>query len=138
METLRESNPYDPPASSLARTPAHSAELASRWQRLFGRLIDSLLAEALQIPLFLTLGLEGFLKLARDPDRMRELYVGSPAGLVWTMGGFALGALNWYLVATRGQTLGKIVAGTRIVRLDGTPVGFIDGVLLRYGLFGLP
>ena len=40
-------------------------------------------------------------------------------------------AYQWYLVATTGQSLAKRWMGIKIVRLDGSPVGFVHGVLLR-------
>jgi uncharacterized RDD family membrane protein YckC len=43
----------------------------------------------------------------------------------------AVSIYQWYLIATTGQTIGKRVAHVRIVRVDDTPVGFVDGVLLR-------
>jgi uncharacterized RDD family membrane protein YckC len=39
--------------------------------------------------------------------------------------------LQWYLIATCGQTLGKRAMGTRIVRTDGSPAGFLRGVVMR-------
>ncbi len=53
----------------------------------------------------------------------------------------AISVVQWVLIWTRGQTLGKLALGLRIVRTDGAPVGFVHGVALRcwtLGLFQLP
>jgi hypothetical protein len=40
-------------------------------------------------------------------------------------------ALNWLLIAQRGQSIGKLVARTRIMLADGSNPGFVHGVVLR-------
>ena len=55
-------------------------------------------------------------------------------GLVW----LALFVCQCYLLAQRGQTIGKIVMGLRIVRFeDGTNPGFVKAVLMRTFLWAL-
>jgi len=52
--------------------------------------------------------------------------------LIWFLPGFLIGI--WYhvhLVKRYGGTPGKLVLGVRIVKLDGTPVGYKEA-LLRY------
>ncbi len=44
---------------------------------------------------------------------------------------------NWYLIATRGQTIGKRWLGLRIVKDTGAPVDFVTGVLLRSWITGV-
>jgi uncharacterized RDD family membrane protein YckC len=73
----------------------------------------------------------------------------SGAGLHWGVGllsGFGLMSIVWlgmlvcqcYLLAVRGQTIGKIVMGLRIVRFeDGGNPGFVKAVLLRTFLWAL-
>mgnify|MGYP000117593833 CR=1 FL=1 len=39
--------------------------------------------------------------------------------------------VNWWLIVDRGQTLGKMAVGTRIVTEDGAPVDFVKGVIMR-------
>ena len=38
---------------------------------------------------------------------------------------------QWYLISTTGQSLAKRWMGIKIVRIDGTPVNFVNGVILR-------
>jgi uncharacterized RDD family membrane protein YckC len=49
----------------------------------------------------------------------------------------AINIVNWTLLARRGQTIGKIVAGTRVVLLDGSPAPFKKIVVLRTWVFHL-
>jgi uncharacterized RDD family membrane protein YckC len=46
--------------------------------------------------------------------------------------------LQWFLIANYGQTIGKRLFKTRIVRVDGSPVGFFHGVVLRSWVGCLP
>ena len=73
----------------------------------------------------------------------------SGVGFHWGVGllsGFGLMSIVWlgmlvcqcYLLAVRGQTIGKIVMGLRIVRFeDGGNPGFVKAVLLRTFLWAL-
>src|SRR5207244_345625 len=38
---------------------------------------------------------------------------------------------QWYSVVTRGQSIAKRWLGVRIVAMDGSAVGFVNGVILR-------
>ncbi len=39
--------------------------------------------------------------------------------------------VQFQLHQTKGKTLGKLLAGTRVVRTDGTPAGLVRGWLVR-------
>jgi uncharacterized RDD family membrane protein YckC len=43
----------------------------------------------------------------------------------------AFAILQWVMIATRGQTLGKRWLHIKIVRESGAPVDFVTGVVLR-------
>jgi uncharacterized RDD family membrane protein YckC len=43
----------------------------------------------------------------------------------------AISVYQWYLIAKQGQSIGKRWQGIRIVQMDGAPVGFLRGVVLR-------
>ena len=45
--------------------------------------------------------------------------------------------LQWYLISTRGQSLGKLVAGIRIINRGGFPPGFLHGIVFRQWLFAI-
>ena len=69
--------------------------------------------------------------------RMEDLdLTGFAEGLIWVWAGL-MGALLFQaiLIAVRGQNLGKLLVGVRVVRADnGAPAGFVRGVLLRFSL----
>jgi uncharacterized RDD family membrane protein YckC len=68
--------------------------------------------------------------------RMEDLdLTGVAEGAVWMWAGlFGACLLQSLLIAARGQNLGKLLVGARVVRLDGAPAGFVRGVLLRFAL----
>jgi uncharacterized RDD family membrane protein YckC len=53
------------------------------------------------------------------------------AATVFATGWLILMVIQIILLSTRGQSVGKIVAGVRIVRLDGQKAGFVHAWLLR-------
>jgi uncharacterized RDD family membrane protein YckC len=61
---------------------------------------------------------------------------GSVESIAWAyLGLMAALLLQALLIAVRGQNLGKLLVGVRVVRADnGAPAGFLRGVLLRFAL----
>lgn len=57
-------------------------------------------------------------------------------GMVWVWAGLtAVLLLQALLIVLRGQNLGKLLVGARVVRAEtGAPAGFVHGVLLRFAL----
>lgn len=113
--------------------------LAGPWPRVFGYVIDdlaSLVVVAVGLGWMMQLGylddpVEYLLTLS-DPMRVALFYgVGVP-----------LEAVQVWLLVTRGQTLGKILCGTRVVRPNGDPADFFRAVVLRRWLlsflYGIP
>jgi uncharacterized RDD family membrane protein YckC len=43
----------------------------------------------------------------------------------------AVAVVNWIMVVQSGQSIAKKMFGMRIVRLDGSLPGFVNGVVLR-------
>ncbi len=125
------SSPFVLPLTA-ARIERENLRLASRWQRLFGHLLDwagTLLVGAVGVA-SLSLLL---------PTRLEEV----PAGEA-IFGGLAAGSflvvplVNWWLIVRSGETIGKKVVGTRIVlESNGSVPGFWEGILLRTWLPGL-
>jgi uncharacterized RDD family membrane protein YckC len=113
-------NPYAPPAASppsLRETPLKpSKTLASLGRRFGGHLIDQALA--------LIAGILLSHVCARITGQARTL----PMVTACTL---AASTVNWALVVSRGQTVGKILVRTRIALLDGANPGFFHGVVLR-------
>ena len=137
MRTPEQPNPYEPPAARLDPgspndlTAEELNELASRWQRLGGSLFDGLLAFVAIIPSFFGLSLSEF---ARRGTRSNPFFFFTESGTWGVVAAVLFGTLmivQWTLLAKRGQTVGKIVAGTRVVGVDDLPAGFLRTVVLR-------
>ena len=119
-----------PPTGAAATLIGAGGPPADRMKRLVATLLDVLI---FWVTAGMAFGL-GFL---------------SGAGFHWGVGllsGFGLMSIVWlgmlvcqcYLLAIRGQTIGKIVMGLRIVRFeDGGNPGFVKAVLLRTFLWAL-
>jgi uncharacterized RDD family membrane protein YckC len=132
-------NPYAPPAADLdARTDAPQVDLylASRWRRLFGALIDGFIVN---------LGTLGTLIGRSSTLRLRfeggwwSMQLGEHTNLspLFIAALFGLWTVQSYFIAVRGQSLGKMVVGTRIVGLDGRRASFGRAVVVRTWLFVL-
>ena len=112
-------NPYAPPGARVDDVAVDvGEELASRMARLGGSLVDSLIAFLTIAPvMFFT----GYFQAAFSGGVSAGLQLSMvAASLVLFM------AVNGYLLATSGQTVGKRVAGTRIVSVT-------DGQILPLG-----
>jgi len=120
-------NPYAPPQAEVRDAPAGpqtKGTLATRTLRLAGAIVDSVASAVFVVPI-----------LDWTADISGEL----PYGKLAAIGGFALfTAMQGYLLATRGQTIGKWLVGTRIVRADNDEVPTLARTLgLRYGALAL-
>jgi uncharacterized RDD family membrane protein YckC len=101
------------PKPHVAYGPEH---LASPGQRFSGRLLDNIV---FALPLLFT-AYAAF--SSHDGNVTAAVFVVALAGY--------LGVQGWAMKSW-GQTLGKRVARTRVVSLDGSPVGFFRGFLMR-------
>jgi uncharacterized RDD family membrane protein YckC len=125
-------NPYAPPAAPGPRFPEPEEDrgyqpLATRGSRLGARLLDGLLDLGVAIPGAIMM----FSAMAERPDAGPDVEAMYPAIGVMMVGLLPLSIYQWYLLSTRGHTLGKKWLGIRVVRNDGTPVDFVRGVILR-------
>jgi uncharacterized RDD family membrane protein YckC len=111
------SNPWSP-ASDSSFEASYEMPLADRGARFLAALVDGLAIIPIGIPVALAF-------LAEDSD-------GLLVGLVFALViGLGIGCVQWYLIATSGQTVGKRALGIRIVKIDGSPVDFVSGVVMR-------
>jgi len=128
--------PFAAPVASVERSAVQGTELAERGERLYARVLDDVIALGVFIPgLVVALGVTVGTEASSD-----DLFF-LPVPLVWALGVglvafFGVTFYQWYLIATRGQTIGKRVYKLRVVTTDGRPVGFVDGVLLREWVMG--
>jgi len=128
-------NPYAPPTASIDPPVAGDphADLASLWARLGGSLLDGLLMGLTTVPAFLGMRTADFTAVAEGtPDPFILYRITGTYGLVAAALMISVVVVQSLLIARRGQTLGKMVAKTRIVLVDGTPAPFAQAVLLRY------
>jgi uncharacterized RDD family membrane protein YckC len=95
-------------------------------RRLLAALYDGFLIAFLTFLLVFAIGFLGLFKdmfSETDPNRMRSLMI--VAGLVLSLLYFII---SW---GRSGQTIGKALTGTKVVRTDGTPLGY-GKAFLRY------
>jgi len=120
-------NPYAAPTYDIIAAPVRNVDqafLATRWTRLGARMVDYFLIGLSSVPTFLLFALDQNTYLAVATAIIPVSFLG----------------FQCYLVATTGQSFAKKALGIRIVRMDGSPAGFVAGVVLRewiIGFFGL-
>lgn len=108
-------NRYQPPKAEVADVVGDTEELASRWARLGGAILDGLIMFALVFPLMFATGYwERAMSAAISGDGPAFMDQLEMVGL----GLLAQLAVNGYLLNKYGQTIGKRIAGTRIVSVD--------------------
>lgn len=99
---------------------ARDWELASRWQRLGAYLLDLLILVAVVVVLVMPLAYYfEDLELSERGYEMAALVIGL----------FAFLAMNWHLLVTRGQTVGKKIVGIHMVDYKTQTVPPISRVL---------
>jgi uncharacterized RDD family membrane protein YckC len=140
LDPAPEPNPYAPPTSDVdgALKLGDTAQqvLAERSARARAALIDILLCLPAALSGILVLGIalgigSGLgIAAAAAAQHPSETLARVGAGL----GCIALLIYQWTLVVRSGQSLGKRWLRLRIVKLDGSPVTFNRGVLLRSGV----
>jgi uncharacterized RDD family membrane protein YckC len=116
-------NPFAPPQSQVQDVPSLSANglvLASRGRRLAGALLDGLIALLFCAAIFISFSVS----LTSLSEVEKASWMVLPVYML----------VQGYLLATRGQSLAKMILGTRIVRPDGSPVGAVRIVGLRFVL----
>lgn len=120
-----EFNPFQSPQQTgyVPGGSTSNQELASLGDRFVGTLLDGIIGIAVAIPgllIGILIGVTG----------------GEDAGVVIGMIVAGVGILGfniyqWVLISKTGQSVGKRIVGTQILKLDGTLPGFVNGVALR-------
>jgi uncharacterized RDD family membrane protein YckC len=122
-------NPYEAPTSFAEQKPTSGGqtELASRLSRLGARIVDIIISLVISIPVMFS---TGYLQRAAQ----QQVGIGEMA--MYGAGGFvAFLLLHGYFLATRGQTIGKMLVGVRIVDYD---TGQLLSLVKLVGLRDLP
>jgi len=117
------------PSAHAFQTPHWDVALAEPWTRFGARLLDTVFMFLAVVPGFVTAIVAGILQAPESP----AIPALGAVGLLLVFGlPVVLTIFDWVLLAQTGQTLGKRIAGIRIVRAeDGEPVGFLRAVVLR-------
>ena len=126
---MNDENPYAAPEADVQVDANATGELASRGARFVGALVDGLAMFAVMIPILL---MTGFFATALEGDgSVGSGIMEALAIFVFSVVVFLL--INGYPLAKRGQTVGKMVAKTRIVSIkDGKILSLGSVVGLRY------
>lgn len=128
-------NPYASPTTTaavpLGYAPVATRHLASRGTRFIGHIVDSLIYGVAAVPGFV-------MAVVFADDRPRRPgggddldFMAGMGFLVVVLALLAVAVVNWVMIAQSGQSLAKKLLGMRIERMDGSPPGFVYGVLLR-------
>ena len=129
-------NPYNPPTVSevSAESPlAATAELAGLGERFLGALVDGLINVAFTLLAAFALIATGVIGSLADLNNL-----GLVSSVILTVASFSFYiGINWKFLSTAGQTIGKKVAKTRIVTMDGRVPSMVDLVAKRYAFFSL-
>lgn len=133
---VSEVNPYAPPMVEMASRvePAEAgAPLATLGQRFVGAMLDGVAALVAFMPMMIGIGSSAFVELAQGKEPSEEV-VQANMGLVGFSGFLfvVLLVINLVWLIRRGQSIGKRIAGIRIVGVesDENPGG-VKTVLLR-------
>jgi uncharacterized RDD family membrane protein YckC len=126
-------NPYASPSLESLQAGANyvpeGGRLATRGERFAGAFIDGLIVLPFAFGGGVLLGL-GLLASGIAPDSILFQIFSWLLGTI--IGGTIYLTFHGYLLATRGQTIGKLLLKTRIVNEDGTHPDFLSLVLKRY------
>ena len=126
---------YAAPQSVEAYEPGH-LQLPPRGRRIGAYLVDALLKTLAWFPLIWPLFISGLLLYPSKDSAYWQMATGR--GLAWVLTAMVLlpllYAVQFALLVSRGQTLGKMLFRLKIVKTDGSAIGF-KTVVLREILF---
>lgn len=123
-------NPYAAPTvdATVTNEWVERFNLATPAERFLGVLIDYLFFFVCSLPGLAIEGLFGTVGI-RIPEDV--------SGLLLFGGWLAYYAIQWTMIGSSGQTMGKRFLKTRIIDMEGAPPGFFRGVVLRYWVLGI-
>ena len=109
---------------------AISLNMASRWKRLAGAIIDGIVSGMIMVIIMYQMGL-----LQKTFERVP--FTISEKIYIFIIGWLIFLVIQGYLLFKRGQTIGKALVSTKIVDLNGNIPNFGKIFFLRYFIFGL-
>ena len=128
-----EENPYTPPKSDVnvgTQEPAVGGELAERGTRFLSHMVDAVLSLVMLVPALIA-GMQGGVFHGGGPTVLLRAFTAGATGIASGLAWLGLILFQAYLVTTTGQSIAKRWFRIKIVKLDGSPVSFVSGVLLR-------
>jgi uncharacterized RDD family membrane protein YckC len=126
-------NPYAAPKSDVnvsVQAPAVEGELAERGTRFLSRMVDGLLSLSVLVPVFIS-GMQGGVFRGGGTTALLRAFTSGLMGAISGVAWLAILLFQAYLVTTTGQSIAKRWFRIKIVKLDGSPVNFVSGVVLR-------
>jgi uncharacterized RDD family membrane protein YckC len=121
---------YTPPQSDLSVAPEENV-LASRWSRLGASMIDGLSIMVVTVPvMYFTGGFENIME-GTQPSHTYNLTIGILGIIIFFI-------INTKLLINKGQTIGKLALGIKIVDLDNNLPELKNHLLKRYATYLLP
>lgn len=119
-------NPYAAPSAELELAPDESTiELATRFSRFLGAVVDGVIGAIVAVPFFILVGPTFGFEFGQQP--------GMTFNILATIYGFILFALiQSYFLKANGQTIGKKLTGIKIVSTQHADVSVGEILGMRY------
>ena len=124
------SNPFDAPVGGSA-PGRDDGSMAGLGQRFAAKLIDGFASVLAMAPGLVFVTLDPASADGGDPGPLGMIGV-----LLFLVGALAVAGYQWYLTSTQGRTIGKGLIGIHMRKVDGSPVDFVSGVVLRSWIVG--
>lgn len=110
---------------------AKNFQVASRWKRLWASLIDTIIMMIIVFPIMYFTGAFENIAQGYQPSMGYNIAMGFVGLIV-----FAL--INFKLLISNGQTVGKKILNIKIITLEGDLPDFNNHILKRYLVYFLP
>jgi len=127
-------NPYAPPSSDVNAGTLPEVEgeirLADRGTRFVAALVDGLLYMVVLIPALVLIFSTGAMRDGGNTAIFRA-FVAGPMGFISLFAWLGLLGFQAWLISTTGQSIAKRLFKIKIVKMDGSKVNFVSGVLVR-------
>jgi uncharacterized RDD family membrane protein YckC len=128
---MEDNNFKAPEAELLTEDNDSGTELASRWSRLWGSLIDGLVMLVVLVPIMFITGYTAYIMEGTEPSFIFTFAMLFASIIIFF-------AINYKLLRDNGQTIGKKAVGTKIVGINDEKAQINDHILKRYLTYFIP